>query len=91
MANKVERRMAREGVLGRSVVVKFKAADFTQFTRSCRVEPTRSAADILRVADEILESEADGGAFRLIGVGCTDLTNPAEDPEPDPFGFSGSP
>ncbi|MCW2241783.1 DNA polymerase IV [Azospirillum canadense] len=91
LAEKVERRMAREGVRGRSIVVKFKAADFTQFTRSRRVEPTRSAEDILQVADEILEAEADGRAFRLIGVGCTDLINPAEDPEPDLFGFSGSP
>ena len=80
--------VAREGVLGRSVVVKFKTADFTQFTRSRRTEPTRSAATILRIAEEILKAEADGRVFRLIGVGCTDLTNPAENPEPDLFGCS---
>ena len=76
MTVKVANGMEREGVLGRSVVVKFKTTEFQQFTRSRRVEATRSATEILKVAQEIVKLEADGRSFRLIGVGCTDLTNP---------------
>ncbi|MCW2240735.1 DNA polymerase-4 [Azospirillum canadense] len=87
LAAKVARRMEREGVLGRSVIVKFKTVDFQQFTRSRRVAPTRSAEAILATAADIVAQEADGRAFRLIGVGCADLTDPSTDPEPDLFGF----
>ncbi|MCG5240707.1 DNA polymerase IV [Azospirillum doebereinerae] len=88
LAEKVARRLEREGLLGRSVVLKLKTRDFQQLTRSRRVEPTRSAETILAAGMALLEREADGRAFRLIGIGCTDLTHPdsAPDPELDLFG-----
>ncbi|SMH33465.1 DNA polymerase IV [Azospirillum agricola] len=88
LAAKVARRMEREGLLGRSVVLKLKTKDFQQLTRSRRVEPTRSADAILAAGLALLEREVDGRAFRLIGIGCTDLTDPesAPDPELDLFG-----
>ncbi|PWC73799.1 DNA polymerase IV [Azospirillum sp. TSH100] len=88
LAGKVARRLEREGLLGRSVVLKLKTKDFQQLTRSRRVEPTRSAEAILAAGIALLEREVDGRAFRLIGIGCTDLTHPetAPDPELDLFG-----
>ena len=88
LADKVARRLEREGLLGRSVVLKLKTKDFQQLTRSRRVEPTRSADAILAAGIALLEREVDGRAFRLIGIGCTDLTHPetAPDPELDLFG-----
>ncbi|MBK1842113.1 DNA polymerase IV [Azospirillum sp. YIM B02556] len=88
LADKVSRRLEREKLLGRSVVLKLKTKDFQQLTRSRRVEPTRSADAILAAGMALLEREVDGRAFRLIGIGCTDLTHPetAPDPELDLFG-----
>ncbi|HYE49668.1 MAG TPA: DNA polymerase IV [Azospirillaceae bacterium] len=84
LAGVVERRMAREGVLGRSAVLKLKTADFHLLTRSRRLDPpTRSAEAILAAVLPLAEREADGRAFRLIGVGCSDLVEP--DAEPDLF------
>lgn len=83
LAAKVSRRLEREGLLGRSVVLKLKTKDFQQLTRSRRVEPT-SAADVIFAAGlSLLEREVDGRAFRLIGIGCTDLVHPATDPDPE--------
>ncbi len=83
LAAKVARRLAREGLLGRSVVLKLKTKDFQQLTRSRRVEPTADADAIFAAGLSLLEREVDGRAFRLIGVGCTDLAHPATDPDPE--------
>ncbi|AWK90120.1 DNA polymerase IV [Azospirillum thermophilum] len=83
LAQKVSRRMEREGLVGRSVVLKLKTKDFQQLTRSRRVEPTRDADAILAAGLSLLEKEADGRAFRLIGIGCTDLLRPDAAPEPE--------
>lgn len=89
LATKVESRMAREGVLGRSVVLKLKTADFVLLTRSRRVDPaTRSAEAIMAAVMPLLEREADGREFRLVGVGCADLVEP--DAEPDLFAGVGA-
>ncbi|MGQ9370355.1 DNA polymerase IV [Azospirillum sp. ST 5-10] len=86
LAATVERRMEKEGVLGRSVVLKLKTAEFHLLTRSRRVDPpTRSAAALVEAALPLLEREADGRAFRLIGIGCSDLTAPRLEREPDLF------
>lgn len=89
LADKVARRMEREGLVGRSVVLKLKTKDFQQLTRSRRIEPTRSADAILAAGMALLEKEADGRAFRLIGIGCTDLIRPDTTPEPELDLFGG--
>jgi DNA polymerase-4 len=66
------------------VVLKLKTADFQLLTRSRRVDPpTRSAGTILAAVMPLLELEADGREFRLVGIGCSDLVEP--DAEPDLF------
>ncbi|WP_247887281.1 DNA polymerase IV [Azospirillum sp. SYSU D00513] len=85
LAVRVEQRMSREWVLGRSVTLKLKTADFQLLTRSRRVDPaTRSAEQIVDMVMPLLERECDGREFRLIGVGCSDLVEPGA--EPDLFG-----
>jgi DNA polymerase-4 len=84
LATKVEGRMEREGVLGRSVILKLKTSDFQPLTRSRRIDPaTRSAAAMMETVMPLLEREADGREFRLVGIGCSELVEP--DAEPDLF------
>ena len=79
LAETVARRMKKAGVLGRGVTLKLKTADFRLLTRSRRLNgPTRSAEAMYGVAERLLTREADGRAFRLIGVGAHDLVHAAE-------------
>ena len=67
-------RMKKAEVLGRGVTLKLKTADFRGLTRSRRLDtPSRSAEAMFRTAEALLEGEADGRAFRLIGVGASPL------------------
>ena len=84
LAETVARRMKKAGVLGRGVTLKLKTADFRLLTRSRRLSgPTRSAEAMYGVAERLLTREADGRAFRLIGVGAHDLVQAAESPQGD--------
>ena len=84
LAETVARRMKKAGVLGRGVTLKLKTADFRLLTRSRRLNgPTRSAEAMYGVAERLLTREADGRAFRLIGVGAHDLIHAAESPQGD--------
>ncbi|MYB88637.1 MAG: DNA polymerase IV [Proteobacteria bacterium] len=67
-------RMKKAAVLGCGVTLKLKTADFRLLTRSRRLDaPSRSAEAMFRTAEVLLEGEADGRAFRLIGVGASPL------------------
>ena len=84
LAETVARRMKKAGVLGRGVTLKLKTADFHLLTRSRRLSgSTRSAEAMYSVANRLLTREADGRAFRLIGVGAHDLIEAAESPQRD--------
>ena len=87
LSERVARRLASAGLQGRSIVLKLKAADFQQLTRSRRVDPPTASAEVIwAAACQLLETEANGRAFRLIGVGCTDLLDPRDETEPELFG-----
>ena len=49
------------------------------------VDPTRLAEVIYRSASAMIRREADGRAFRLIGVGVSDLCPPDNADPPDLF------
>jgi DNA polymerase-4 len=71
----VARRMKAAGLLGGSVVLKLKTGDFRLVTRSRRVgAPTQEPDAVFEAVMPLLEREASGVAYRLIGVGCADLT-----------------
>jgi Nucleotidyltransferase/DNA polymerase involved in DNA repair len=87
LAVKVAGRLERGQLAGRTVVLKLKTADFKTLTRNHKLpNPTCRAETILRIARTLLEREADGRAFRLIGVGVGDLCASQEADPPDFFG-----
>ena len=79
LAETVARRMKKAGVRGHGVTLKLKTAEFRLLTRSRRLGgPTRSAQTLYGVAERLLTREADGRAFRLIGIGAHDLIEAGE-------------
>jgi DNA polymerase-4 len=83
----VSRRMKRSGIVGRGVTLKLKTADFRLVTRSRRLSsPTNLAARLYETAEPLLLREADGRAFRLIGIGAHDLATGAAAGQIDLFG-----
>jgi DNA polymerase-4 len=68
------------------VVLKLKTPDFRLITRRRTLAiPTQTAKSLFAVARELLAVEANGRAFRLIGVGVQDLVE-AQDADEDLFG-----
>ena len=87
LADGVVRRLERGGTAGRTVVLKLKTADFQLITRHHRLsDPTRRREVILQAGKVLLNRLADGRAFRLIGIGVTDLCPATEADPPDLFG-----
>ncbi len=84
LSEKVAWRLKKTGVAGQTVVLKLKTADFKGRTRNRRLEdPTQLADRIFRTGLSLLEKEADGTRFRLIGIGVTDLRDAAVADPPD--------
>lgn len=74
LAEKVSRRAKAEGVAGHTVILKLKTADFKLRTRNVSLaDPTLLANRIYDAALPLLQREATGTAFRLIGVGISGL------------------
>ena len=84
LCEKVSRRVKRAGLAGQTATLKLKTAEFRILTRSRRLpDPTHLAEVLYREARPILEQEADGRAFRLIGIGLSDLVDEALADPPD--------
>jgi DNA polymerase-4 len=82
----VARRLKSKDLAGRGVTIKLKQSDFRLLTRTRRLpNPTQQADAIFQAAKNLLEVEADGRTFRLIGVGVGDLTDTLEADPPDLF------
>ena len=74
LAEKVSRRAKAEGVAGHTVVLKLKTSDFKLRTRNVSLaDPTLLAHRIYDAALPLLQREATGTAFRLIGIGISGL------------------
>jgi len=81
-AERVATRAKSYELAGRTVVLKLKTANFKLRTRSASLEaPTQLADRIFRVARDALKREADGTAYRLLGVGISNLA-PAHQADP---------
>ncbi|CAA7611524.1 DNA polymerase IV 1 [Candidatus Terasakiella magnetica] len=86
LAEGVARRLERQDAAGRTVVLKLKTSDFQVITRHHRLaDPTRRADVVLRAGQTLLDKQADGRAFRLIGIGLCDLCPSSEADPPDLF------
>ena len=87
LAETLARRMRKAGILGGGVTLKLKTADFRILTRARRLNAaTRSADELFRAAEPMLVREADGRAFRLIGIGAHDLVDAGGAVQGDLFG-----
>ena len=83
----VARRMKKAGIAGRGVTLKLKTANFRIVTRARRLNTaTHSAEDMFRAAEPLLTREANGRAFRLIGIGAHDLIEADRVIQSDLFG-----
>ncbi|PRX10510.1 UNVERIFIED_ORG: DNA polymerase-4 [Martelella mediterranea] len=84
LSEKTARRAKAAGHAGHTVTLKLKTADFKTRTRSRHLEaPTQLADRIFATGLSLLENEADGTRFRLIGIGIGELCDPAIADPPD--------
>lgn len=84
LSEKVAARLKANEIAGHTVVLKLKTADFRQRTRNRRLEdPTQLADRIFRTGLALLEKETGADAFRLIGIGVTDLGDAFRADPPD--------
>jgi DNA polymerase IV len=82
LAQHLAQRLERARLAGRTVVLKLKTGDFKNLTRQTRLaHPTRRADVIVDAARILLRREVGQRAYRLIGVGVTDIV-PADDADP---------
>ena len=66
--------MKAHGFSGKTVTLKLKSADFKTRTRARTLPtPTALAARLFEAGRDMLAREADGTAYRLIGIGLSDL------------------
>ena len=87
LSETLARRMRKAGIAGRGVTLKLKTADFHVITRSRRLKnATRSAEEMYQTAEPLLAREANGRAFRLIGIGAHDLVEADRVAQDDLFG-----
>jgi DNA polymerase IV len=78
----VSARLKSKELAGATVTLKLKTADFRIRTRARSLEsPTRLARRIFAAARGLLEDEADGTRYRLLGVGLSALAA-AQDADP---------
>ncbi len=75
LSESVSARLKKADLSGRTVTLKLKTARFRILTRSQTLaEPTRLADRIFEAGRHLLSREVDGTAYRLIGIGLSDLS-----------------
>jgi DNA polymerase-4 len=92
LCERVAAQLVRKGVAGSSVVLKLKTSDFRILTRTRRLpHPTQRAAVLRDSIASLIDREADGRTFRLIGVGIAELGSAVGADPADLFAFAASP
>ena len=77
-AERVSRRAKASGLAGDTVVLKLKTARFQILTRNRKLpEPTQLADVMFKAARPLLEREANGTPYRLLGIGISGLCSEA--------------
>ncbi|GLK84222.1 DNA polymerase IV [Ancylobacter defluvii] len=78
LCRKLSDRLKAGSHAGRTVTLKLKTADFRLITRARSLDnPTRLANRLFDHGRDLLRHETDGRRFRLIGIGVSDLADPA--------------
>jgi DNA polymerase IV len=81
-AERVSARAKRARLAGSTVTLKLKTTDFKLRTRSRSLsDPTQLAERIYEAARRLLENEADGTRYRLLGVSISTLSPATQDAE----------
>lgn len=79
LCEKLARRLAEKELAAAGVTLKLKTASFATRTRAARLaQPTRLPDVLFAAARPLLAKEADGTAFRLIGIGAQPLASARE-------------
>ncbi len=79
LCEKVSARAKAKAIAGRTAILKLKTSDFKTRTRSQTLEqPTQLADRLFQAAKRMLDAEADGTAYRLIGIGLGQLIDDVE-------------
>lgn len=79
LCEKLARRLKEKDLAAAGVTLKLKTAGFATRTRAARLpQPTRLPETLFAAARPLLAREADGTAFRLIGIGAQPLAPAAE-------------
>lgn len=78
LCEKVAQRTRRDETSGRVVTLKLRTTDFKILTRRRTLpSPTQTARVLFATGRELLKAEADGRAFRLIGIGLSGFSEGA--------------
>ena len=78
LCEKVSARLKAAELAGRTVTLKLKTAGFATRTRATSLsDPTRLADTLFAAGRRLLEREADGTPYRLIGISLSDLSDAA--------------
>lgn len=86
---RVAAHLVRKGLAGRSVVLKLKTSDFHILTRTRTFTHPTQREDLIRTSIyAMIDKEADGRTFRLIGVGAADLDEATDSDPADLFSFA---
>ena len=73
-AEKVSSGLKKENIGGRTVTLKLKTSDFILHTRSRSLDyPTQLADVIFATGRDLLDKEVNGNAYRLLGLGMSNL------------------
>jgi DNA polymerase-4 len=84
LCEKLSGRLKNKELAGRRITLKLKGGDFRQITRSRTLPAPTALAEVLyRSALPLLEREADGRPFRLIGIGAEDFCDASLADPPD--------
>ena len=85
LCEKVASRLKDDELAGSRITLKMKTRDFKTLTRNRTLAaPTQLAETLFRTARPLLDKEANGRRFRLIGIGVGELTD-AENADPIDF------
>lgn len=86
LCERVALQLQRKGLSGGTIVLKLKTHDFKTLTRSRQLaHPTQQAGLLLEQATSLIHAAVDGRAFRLIGIGVSDIRGAKEADPPDLF------
>ena len=86
LCQKVAERLKASELAGNCVIMKLKTSDFQTLTRNHQLKsPTQRADVIYRIVEKMIEREADGRSFRLIGAGVSDIVPGTQADPPDLF------